>query len=207
MHQGCSLTLAVTVILSVLLSSPLLYTEGAITGFSATAGLKLLSASVAPGSSLWTYNWWSTNVNNGPPYWYNDGSFNASNGMYQVPVSGMYAINANVFFTVTSATAPNQNIDLRLVQCYNIGCSSFPSHVAVCNSVFMGISQQGNTWLNDVPAGGGHPAYNPVLAWTGFLTAGAYISLCFENWSSQTLTITFPEVGITTFAVTLLAAA
>lgn len=179
-----------------------LHSVAALHGFSATATGSTISV---PWGS-WFFNNWKTTTTGIPSTYFNDGNFNPSNGLYHIPVAGLYSFTANVFLEASNGyyEVANQNIDLRLIQCTATSCSSAPNTLGSCiQGVGNHLTQQANTWLNDFSLGyhGPNPAYNPNLIFTGYLPAGVYIGLCIENWSTSVdLNLMFPEVGITTFS-------
>lgn len=194
MRYSNSFTLATFVVLSL---SLMMKVEGTIRGFSATTPV---GSSISVPSGSWFFNNWKTTTTTGiPSTYYNDGNFFSAYGLYKIPVTGVYQFAADLFFEVTGSTAPNQNIDLRFVTCSDLTCSPSPSHLGTCASA-TSLSQQANTWLNDLPAGGATPAYNPTVTFSGHFTAGQYVGLCIENWSSVSFPLLFPEVGISRFS-------
>jgi len=178
-------TLTVVVLWLLVLS-----THGAIVGFTATQ-------LPGTGSGSWEgpYSYWlsyydtSADITQDPPLpatYYNDGNYN-DGGLYKIPQNGIYTFSANLFFEYRGTTAPNQNVNLRLVSCPEAGCYTFDPFES-CGAATT-LSQGANTWLNQVPSGGAYPAYNPSMSFTGYFTAGTYVGVCFYNWSYSTLTL------------------
>jgi hypothetical protein len=138
---------------------------------------------------------WSTTTLNG----FTDGQFMTSDGGYVVPSTGIYHFDANILIDVASTTAPNQNVDLRLVNCASgSGCNSLCFGGTVLATT---IQQSGAMWL---PAGfsSTHPPnYSLSASMTGYFNAGDTIAVCVDNWAATgAVKINCPGSGICRFS-------
>lgn len=143
-------------------------------GFSAqltsSAGQVSLSNganSVNLGGGVWT----TSNLGG-----FTDGQFQADGG-YIVPVGGIYHFDAAVQIQVSSATAPNVGVDIRMVKCAG-GCN------ALCtggSNVAATLIQSSEFYLGDGFTAAFPPTYSLTASFTGAFNTGDLIALCVDS--------------------------
>ncbi|GAM18687.1 hypothetical protein SAMD00019534_018620 [Acytostelium subglobosum LB1] len=152
-------------------------TLAATNGFSANLINSPALSLVNGAQSLSTVGGWSTGGNG-----FNLGNFGA-NGGYTIPVAGIYHFDANVLINVASATAPNQNVDIRIVNCAaGSGCNAYCAGGSVLGRT---LTQGGSTWLGSGFNLAFPPNYNLKASYTGFFNVGDTIAVCIDNWAAS----------------------
>jgi len=125
---------------------------------------------------------------------FSDGNF-AINGGYSVETAGVYYFYASVLLEVATSSAPNQNVDIRIVKCTIGSCSGY------CHGNNPGVTliQGGDVWLGS-GIGFSTPAYALSASYIGTFNVGDEIALCVDNWATtNSVKLVCPGSGTCTF--------
>lgn len=115
---------------------------------------------------------WSTSNLGG----FTDGQFQ-NDGGYIVPVGGTYHFDAAIQIQVSSASAPDVGVDLRIVKCSG-GCN------ALCtggSNLAATLIQSANFYLGDGFTAAFPPTYTLQATFTGSFNTGDLIALCVDS--------------------------
>lgn len=119
---------------------------------------------------------WSTSGSGG----FTDGQFQADGG-YIIPNNGVFHFDGSIQVSVTTASAPNAEVDIRIVKC-GAGCNALcTGGTNVAGTLLVdNVLYLGDGFTNAAP-----PTYSLRISFTGSFNTGDIIGLCVDNLGSS----------------------
>jgi len=114
---------------------------------------------------------WSTTGLGG----FTDGQFQ-SDGGYIIPVGGVYHFDATIQVQVSSSTAPDEDVDIRLVKCAN-GCNALCTGNTDLGATLIQVGEYVGDGFNSAPP----PAFSLAASFTGSFNSGDIIAVCIDS--------------------------